>query len=469
MPGLSIRFAAPERPRRMSPSPPAVSLFRPEALAEQSSQFLGSVRIASSPRGIAVALLAVALTVAAVAFAVLGQATRKVRVHGVLMPQGGLLQVSAPQPARVREIRVAEGEPVAPGQVLAVLQLDGATDQGDTGPLLQASLRARREALQAEGRSLQAQARQREQSLADRQRSLQLDLAQAEGELEATARRVRLAESSLARDQGLAAQGFLSAAQVQSRHEDLLDLQVRERGVRRNAEGLRREAASVQAEVQANLLQAATQQAQIERAQAALDQEQTELRARSLLYLTAPAAATVGVLPLAVGHGVQAGQTVIGLQPSTSASAPSSLHAELYAPSRTSGFVEPGQPVWVRLHAYPYQKFGMVPGEVAQVSRTPVLPHDLPSGMAQALLGAAQAQEPLYRITVRLKAHELQAWGRARTLKPGMTLEADVVQDRRAVWEWVLEPLLAAGQRWKVSTVQADRSEREARSAHDAR
>ena len=63
MPGLSIRLAAPERPRRMSPSPPAVSLFRPEALAEQSSQFLGSVRIASSLRGIAVALLAVALTV----------------------------------------------------------------------------------------------------------------------------------------------------------------------------------------------------------------------------------------------------------------------------------------------------------------------------------------------------------------------------------------------------------------------
>jgi membrane fusion protein len=28
-------------------------------------------------------------------------------------------------------------------------------------------------------------------------------------------------------------------------------------------------------------------------------------------------------------------------------------------------------------------------------------------------------------------------------LKPGMTLEADVVQDKRAVWEWIFEPLLA--------------------------
>jgi membrane fusion protein len=32
-------------------------------------------------------------------------------------------------------------------------------------------------------------------------------------------------------------------------------------------------------------------------------------------------------------------------------------------------------------------------------------------------------------------------------LKPGMTLEADVVQDSRKIWEWVLEPVLAVLQR----------------------
>jgi hypothetical protein len=30
------------------------------------------------------------------------------------------------------------------------------------------------------------------------------------------------------------------------------------------------------------------------------------------------------------------------------------------------------------------------------------------------------------------------------------SLEADVIQDRRAIWEWALEPLLAAKERWKV-------------------
>ena len=94
----------------------------------------------------------------------------------------------------------------------------------------------------------------------------------------------------------------------------------------------------------------------------------------------------------------------------------------------------------------------MVPGRVTEVSRTPVLPQDLPSGMAQALLSAAQSQEPLYRITVALQRNSVQAFGQAQPLKAGMTLEADVIQDRRAIWEWVLEPLLAARQRWQIPT-----------------
>jgi hypothetical protein len=54
------------------------------------------------------------------------------------------------------------------------------------------------------------------------------------------------------------------------------------------------------------------------------------------------------------------------------------------------------------------------------------------------------------RIKVQLDAQALSAYGKQQMLKPGMALEADVVQDRRAVWEWVFEPLLATGSRLKV-------------------
>jgi membrane fusion protein len=435
------------------PSPAKSALFRSEALSAQSSQFLGTIRIATPPRLVAVAVMAIALVAALLAFAILGQATRKAKVAGVLLPPGGLLQISSPQPARLQALRVTEGQTVATGQVLAVLQLGGQSDKGDTATLLRQSLQARMDALQAEARSAQAQAQQREQALGDRLHSLRRDIAQAQGELEATQQRARMAESNLARDQGLSQQGFLSSAQVQTRQEELLDMQVRERGAQRNVEALGREAQSVQAEMQTIRLQAQGQQAQIARTQATLAQEGTELDARNVLHLLASGPATVGAVAAHLGQSLEAGQTVMSLLPMGNSDAISpSLQAQLYAPSRTAGFVEPGQGVWLRLNAFPYQKFGMVSGYVTEVSRTPVLPQDLPSGMANSLMRAAQSQEPLYRVTVALQHYSLQAFGKAQPLKAGMSLEADIVQDRRAIWEWVLEPLLAAKARWKISS-----------------
>jgi membrane fusion protein len=44
-----------------------------------------------------------------------------------------------------------------------------------------------------------------------------------------------------------------------------------------------------------------------------------------------------------------------------------------------------------------------------------------------------------------LARQHIEAYGKSQALKPGMALEADVVQDKRAVWEWILEPLLSVG------------------------
>jgi membrane fusion protein len=93
--------------------------------------------------------------------------------------------------------------------------------------------------------------------------------------------------------------------------------------------------------------------------------------------------------------------------------------------------------VRVRFAAYPYQKFGQLQGVVAQVSRAALAPAELPPQ-----LGVPPTTEPLYRITVHLAAAEVHAYGRPQPLTAGMQLEADVLQDRRRLIEWVFEPLL---------------------------
>lgn len=66
-----------------------------------------------------------------------------------------------------------------------------------------------------------------------------------------------------------------------------------------------------------------------------------------------------------------------------------------------------------------------------------------PPGQAQALLSATQTSEPLCRVSVRLSRQEIVTYGEVQHLKAGMVLDAEVLPGTRAVWDWMLEPVLA--------------------------
>lgn len=418
-------------------------LFRQEVQDAQSAQYLGSIRIGRNPRHATVAAVSLLLAGALVAFAAWGQVTRKARIPGLLVSALGTLQLTAAATGIVAERRVNEGDFVLAGQLLFVLGTDRAGAQGNTAALVAQSLQQRRQMFEAERGLRELQSRQRQQALADRLRALALETTQAEAEAQFADRRVALAAKSVERYQQLAGNGFVSDVQAQVKQEELIDLQARAQAAQRTVAALQREQAVLRAEQTAVVTQMQTDLTQIDRNLAALAQDSTENDARRQLVVVAPQAGMVTALHAALGSAVQAGQTLATLVPQTLASEATALQAELYAPSRTAGFVQPGHEVWLRYAAFPYQKFGMARGSVVSVSRTPVNPQELPPGQAQALMAAAQANEPLYRIKVTLASQRVQAFGQEQALKPGMTLEADVVQERRAVWEWIFEPVLA--------------------------
>ncbi len=426
-----------------------MKLFRDEVFSARQSQWLGTIRIGRPPSFTLVTGTALVLAAAFAAFAAWGEITRKARLPGLLMPASGALNITVPQPGVLLEVNVKEGDAVDAGQVLAVLSTDRTTAKGELGTLIAHTLQQRRTAIDAERQLAQRHARERDDALAQRLRSLDAERRQAEGELDTAQRRMNLADKSVERYRQLAREGFVSDIQAQQKQEELLDLQAREGQARRALIALERDAQSLSAERLSNATGLQTQLAQIERSLASLDQEATENAARERIVIKAPQAATVSALTVHAGQALQPGQTMATLVP-RGAKAASEIEAHLYAPSRTAGFVQPGQKVWLRYAAYPYQKFGMAEGEIVSVSRTPISPQDLPPGQALALSQAAQSSEPLYRITTKLHQQTITTYGQVKPLKPGMALEADVLQDRRAVWEWVLEPVLAASSHLKV-------------------
>jgi membrane fusion protein len=166
----------------------------------------------------------------------------------------------------------------------------------------------------------------------------------------------------------------------------------------------------------------------LERAISQLRRERGETETRRLIAVKAPERGTATLVGVELGQAVDIGQRLLSIIP-----AGATLLAHLDAPSRAAGFIEAGDRVLLRFEAYPYQRFGHMPGTVRSVSRTAAMPAELDVGRTSA--------EPVYRVTVDLGSQAVTAYGRRHELQAGMAVEADVLLETRRLYEWVLDPL----------------------------
>ena len=404
-------------------------LFRPEAVDAQGQHGLGGVQLA---RPLALGWLtagAVCAVAAVFVFLSLAQYTRKATVSGVLAPDRGLIRLVPSAAGRVVERRVAEGQVVRAGDVLYVLALDRPLLAADAQAQVRRSLDERRRSLGEAARAEQTLAGTRAAALDRRLSALQAELAQLDAESGLQQQRLALAEQSLVRLQALQAEQFISAAQSQSKSEEVLGLRAAAQGLARQRAALQRERAEIEGERRALPLVSGGALGRLERDLAQANRDAAEQDAEQRLVVRAPQSGTVSTVLAEAGQSVSTASALATIVPEGA-----TLLAQLYAPSSAVGFVQTGQAVRLRYEAFPYQKFGQQLGHVLQVSRTPLALNEL---AALSLPAQAAGAEPLFRITVALDGPMP-----AMALSAGMRMQADVLLERRRLLEWLFEPLL---------------------------
>lgn len=415
-------------------------LFRPEALAGQQQAWLGSIQLL---RPLSLKLLtaaAVGSVVLVGAFLCTAEYTRKARVSGYLVPDRGVLRITAPQAATVLARRVVEGQQVKAGDVLFELSLDAASNAGEG---VARSLAEREASLSAALQQLESQFQQQRQGLLRRLGAQQGELDAADKEASSHRERRRLVREELARAETLRGQGFYSDAQLQSRRKELLDADTQALTLEREREKLRTEQATLRADLEALPLRLAERRGELTRELASLQALGLETEAKRRLVLRAPSDGIVSTIQAEPGQPVTPALALASVLPLQTR-----MQAHLYAPSSAVGFVRPEQAVQLRYQAFPYQKFGHQSGHVLQVARTPLPTSEL-AALALPLSSSqgAAGGEPLYRITVALERQSVQAYGEEQPLAVGMQLDADVLLERRRLIEWIFEPLLALARR----------------------
>lgn len=406
------------------------SLFRKQVFEARQSRWLGSTVLRQSMTMWLLTSLAAFAAASIVLFLIFGEYTRRTRVIGQLVPSTGIATVNAPTAGILGYVKVEEGQRVQTGDVLAVVMVPRATQHGDTVDALQTAIATRLQSV-GSGYASQREQLQVQKIGLDRQiDNAKAELRELEAELDTRHQQHQTAQQTTARFAELRKREFVTDLQYQEKKAEELDQLGAVQALERQRSSLRRQLAQIE-QVQRELpSQLSAFNADEQRDRASLQQESVETSARAETVLRSPLAGTVATLLEQPGQSVLPGQPLMNLLPTESR-----LEAYLLVPSRAVGFIEPGDAVLLRYQAFPYQKFGHQQGRVLRISRNVLSANEL-----MPFLGT-QAGEPYYRIVVALNKQTVRAFGQDEPLKAGMLLEADLLGERRKLWEWAVEPL----------------------------
>ncbi len=427
--------AAPPAVSKAGDAGKAAALFRAEAVAERQAMWLGTVLLA--PRASHNAMVLFALTVAGLLVLLLfGSYTRTARVGGLLVSAPGLVRVFAPQPGVLVRLYVGEGAKVTRGTPLLELSTELQTQaQDDTRVAVVRRLQSRRDSLLSVRHGQEQLQASQAETLAKRLQSGQDMLTRLSQELVLLRSRFVLASQTVDRQQLLYASRLVSVQALNQAQDFLLQIASQQQSLERQRTTLEQERMTLSSDLVNLPLRNQAELAETDRTISTLEQDIAEAEARRQIIVTAPQDGTVSAVQAELGSSANTTVPLLSIIP-----AGSTLQAQLFAPSRSIGFVAPGQRVLLRYEAFPYQRFGRSEGAVASVSRAAISPAELP----QQLMGLTTLYDvnaPIYRITVALAQQAVTAYGKPVPLQPGMQLEADVLLERRRLIEWVFDPL----------------------------
>ncbi|MBC7750924.1 MAG: HlyD family efflux transporter periplasmic adaptor subunit [Candidatus Saccharibacteria bacterium] len=413
------------------------NLFRTEAINAQQVRWLGNIILIRPVSFRMMTLLAVVLAAIVVVFLIFGTYTQRGMVSDQLIPNTGLVQVYAPQTGVVLQRHVLEGQAVQQGDVLYVLSSERqSSTQGDIQAAISGQVKSRVQSLQDEFNKTESIQLNDRAALNNKIADLQLELANLNRQIDGQKNRVTLAGQAVSRYQGLLAQDYISKEQFQQKQADFLDQQSRLQSLERDQITVGLDLNQQRHTLESLSLTQQNQLAQVHRMLNSTGQELTESEAKRSLVMTASEAGIATAVIAEVGQTVDSSKPLVSIVPRGSI-----LQAQLYAQIKAIGFIKPGDAVILRYQAYPYQKFGHAKGTVLSVSKTALPSSDFTN--ISTINSTALNSEPLYRITVKLSQQTIQAYGKPQALQAGMLVEADILQEKRHLYEWVLAPLFS--------------------------
>lgn len=410
-----------------------------------------------------------ALFTIALAWSIIGKVDVIATATGKVIPTGSVKVIQPIELGYVRAIHVRNGQQVRAGQLLVELDatLAGADEAAASAGLLTSELQAARNAalvahLQGRparfvapagtpadvARSQQlfianaiAEYEGQRASLAQQRSQHAADLAGSQAEIAKLEQTLPLVDKQIAARDELTQKGYYSKLKLleyeQLRVEHMQNIAVQ----RANAARARAQIAQIDAELAqlrgtfGRTAITAVVEGQ-DRSRVGREEVTKSARRREFQQLRAPVAGTVQQLAIStVGGVVQPAQPIMVIVPDD---AKPVVEAQIL--NRDIGFIRVGQKVRVKLEAFPFTDYGIIPGVVETISRDAI--DTSQQGGGQRDDGGKSAPQGLvYAARIRLERRTITVGGSEQVIGPGLAVQAEIKTGERRIISYLLSPI----------------------------
>lgn len=402
-----------------------LTLFRPEVTENQHQGLHGDVILHSNIKIKLIILLLILISITIIVILAFGHYAKTEVANGWLVPEAGIARVVADQQATISYVYEKDDTKVKRGQPLIALSYSHGLINGDAIELEQAALKKEELAIQKRISIIKAQQLLTREQLNRKVQQIEVEKMHLIQERELLSTRLDSAEKLY---HSMKSSDAVSSIEVIQQKEVLLVLLQAQKRIDKERSALERILIEAQSEKallpQVNADNLAQLQAQI----AKIEQKQINTQKSGSAVVKAPIDGKIVSLPSYVGQSIKKEQLLTIILPEDS-----ELLAELYLPTRAIGGISEGLSVRLKYEGFPYQRFGFGSGKISSISKSVLLPGEfsLPS----------KFDEPVYRVTVTLDSQDVTHDTKKYTLPAGMLVSAEIVQEHRPLWMWLLQSL----------------------------
>lgn len=408
------------------------TIFRTEVTSSNATGWLGEVRIASPITHTVWAIGSLVCGISIGLWLYFGEYTRRERVQGLVVPVGGLAKVRSRSAGDVSKVMVVEGDLVKRGDPLIVVDSERYLDsivgvsEGVSG-----TLREQQSTLQRDLDTTRSIASREQEDLRRQVILVREQIQHNRDEVDIQRADAREQAALLQRVESLLEKGYISVSDVQRQRTSASMSSaavVRQLATRAALEQQLRDVEGRLARIPLTMASQLNESSrQLARTAAELGRNEVERTS----VIRAPIDGIVSSLHVSSGQTVITGQSVAAIVPRGAR-----MEADLLVASAAVGFIRPGNRVAIHYRAYPFQKFGVHQGTVRSRSSSAMSPVEI-----NEAFGLPGVVEPLYRVRVELPAQTIRTYEEEKALMAGMAVDADILLDRRRMYEWLFEPI----------------------------